>query len=340
MRDVIEVSYTGDLLAHRRCPRAWAYEKYARFLPYEQAQAMEGRLVHHAMEWMTQQYDSTTDRYVTEAELRVQLLQHYRVLWARGIKTGFWTKDQIVTRVLGNLFPSGNIHPTVKAAIAGAKHTEYELRTVKKIYKSEFAGKEKLVLTGVLDLVLQSQHPLTYLRTWEWHDIDKLGGVVTEIKTISSPNDLEVWDYKGTRAGTTHETDYVIQLLTYAGLYCERTGILPARCVLFYVNEQKQEKKLVAIPICRDIVERAERWTIDEAKRLRQTILHFEKDPLSLEGGNLEKRNNPVGERIDTELDKQCTACGQRFDCTEYTAYLARIGRGTSDVDPLDVSKN
>src|SRR5689334_21543080 len=25
--DVIEVSYTGDLLAHRRCARAWAYEK-------------------------------------------------------------------------------------------------------------------------------------------------------------------------------------------------------------------------------------------------------------------------------------------------------------------------
>jgi hypothetical protein len=32
MSDVIEVSYTGDLLAHRRCARAWAYEKYAGFL--------------------------------------------------------------------------------------------------------------------------------------------------------------------------------------------------------------------------------------------------------------------------------------------------------------------
>ena len=33
MTDVIEVSYTGDLLAHRRCGRAWAYEKHAGFHP-------------------------------------------------------------------------------------------------------------------------------------------------------------------------------------------------------------------------------------------------------------------------------------------------------------------
>lgn len=41
MSDVIEVSYTGDLLAHRRCARSWAYEKYTGFQPYEQVQAME-----------------------------------------------------------------------------------------------------------------------------------------------------------------------------------------------------------------------------------------------------------------------------------------------------------
>ena len=40
MHDVIEVSYTGDLLGHRRCPRAWCYEKQAGFHPYEQVQAM------------------------------------------------------------------------------------------------------------------------------------------------------------------------------------------------------------------------------------------------------------------------------------------------------------
>ena len=60
MTDIIEVSYTGDLLAHRRCGRAWAYEKHAGFHPYEVVQAMEGRLIHHAMEWLTRQYQDTT----------------------------------------------------------------------------------------------------------------------------------------------------------------------------------------------------------------------------------------------------------------------------------------
>ena len=55
MTEAIEVSYTGDLLAHRRCARAWCFEKQAGFQPYEAVQAMEGRLVHHAMEWLTDQ---------------------------------------------------------------------------------------------------------------------------------------------------------------------------------------------------------------------------------------------------------------------------------------------
>ena len=44
MNEVIEVSYTGDLLAHRRCPRAWAYEKHVGFVPYEQVQLQHRRV--------------------------------------------------------------------------------------------------------------------------------------------------------------------------------------------------------------------------------------------------------------------------------------------------------
>jgi hypothetical protein len=71
MTNVIEVSYTGDLLAHRRCPRAWAYEKYAGFHPYEQVQAMEGCLIHHAMEWLTA-FFAREKRHASRAELENQ----------------------------------------------------------------------------------------------------------------------------------------------------------------------------------------------------------------------------------------------------------------------------
>src|SRR5215475_574378 len=101
MNDVIEVSYTGDLLAHRRCPRAWAYEKHAGFHPYEQVQAMEGRLVHHAMEWLTS-FRKQEGRHADSAEVRVQLEHYFRVLWSRGIRTAFASKKDTIDRVLGN----------------------------------------------------------------------------------------------------------------------------------------------------------------------------------------------------------------------------------------------
>ncbi len=79
MRDVMEVSYTGDLLGHRRCPRAWCYERQAGFYPYEQVQAMEGRLIHHAMEWLTRIY-SDTRQHATRDALEKQLTTYFKVL--------------------------------------------------------------------------------------------------------------------------------------------------------------------------------------------------------------------------------------------------------------------
>ncbi len=337
MKEVLKISYTGDLLAHRRCPRAWAFEKYARFQPYEQSQAMEGRLIHHAMEWLTEKFDKTADVHATEDELKNQLHHYYRVLWARGIRTAFQSRETTIERIVKNLYPDNSMHPTVKIAIEGAKHTEYELRTVKKIIQAEFLGKSKLLLTGILDLVLQAKAPLKYTNVWVWKNKFDLVGQVQKVETCAQENDLEIWDYKGTRSDTFYKTDYVIQLLTYAGLYYERTGSLPARCVLFFINEEEASEQLVAIPIDKEVVKVAENWTIEEARFLRKTMKIFEKNPLDVSGGGFNLKDKPKGSRINSELKKQCTACGLRFDCEEYNSYL---GDGHSDVDMRNVGKN
>jgi hypothetical protein len=319
--DVIEVSYTGDLLAHRRCPRAWAYEKYAGFHPYERVQAMEGRLVHHAMEWMTRRY-AETRKHPSVDELRAQLEKYFRVLWARGIRTAFATKKETLDRVADHLFPHGGMHKTVKAAIEGAQHTEYELRAVRKLVKGEFSGKRRLLLTGVLDLVVQQDNPLSYARTWHWTDVSKLSGTVSSAPTTANSGDLEIWDYKATRSDSQYLNDYVRQLLTYAALYEERTGKVPVRCVLFFVNESKPDKQLLAVPVDEKIVKNAVDWTIGQVRLLRDTVLRFESNPIGVEGGDLVLRGQPVGKRTTDELRQQCTACGLRFDCTEYRGYL------------------
>jgi len=337
MSDVIHVSYTGDILAHRRCPRAWGYEKYAQFHPYEQVQAMEGRLIHHAMEWLTRKYRGA-GTHPPRADLEAQLHRHFRVLWSRGIRTTFQSKEDTIKRVLDNIFPRGRMHTTVRAAIEGAVHTEYELRTVRKLISADFGGKSRLMLTGILDLVVQSNEPLNYPRTWEWSNVERLEGSAMERPSQAQIGETEIWDYKGTKADSPYLRDYVLQLLTYANLFREKCGQLPARCVLFFVNEADIDKQLVAIPISDDLVRRAEHWTVEQVRDLRRTALQFERDPHQVEGGDLARRDEPLELRVDNELKKQCTACGQRFDCRAYIAYLGRDNH--PDVSVTNVAKN
>jgi PD-(D/E)XK nuclease superfamily len=337
MGDVIEVSYTGDLLAHRRCPRSWCYEKYAGFHPYEQVQAMEGRLIHHAMEWLARKYRETR-RHPTSEEFRQQLEKHFRVLWARGFRTAFSTKIDTLERVQKNLFPGGRLDKIVKSAVEGAVHTEYEIRAVKKLIEGDFAGKSRMLLTGIVDLVVQQQNPLRYESSWKWTSLTELDGKVSHELIAAQPNDLEIWDYKGTRASTPYITDYVRQLLTYTALYRDHTGALPRRCVLFFINESDLAKRLVVVPIDLEIIQRSVTWTIDQVKELRRTTLRFGRNPCSVEGGSLRLAANKIGERTDDELRKQCTACGSRFDCPEYSTYLGKPDH--PDIRLTNVRKN
>lgn len=345
MTDVIEVSYTGDLLAHRRCARAWAYEKRAGFQPYEVVQAMEGRLVHHAMEWLTRQYQEALGRHrhVTDEELRRQLDRYFKVLWARGIRTTFESKNATLDRVIENLFPRGQIDPVVKAVVEGAVHTEYELRAVKKVLRADiadFAGKSRILLTGILDLVVQQAKPLTYDRTWAWDSIETLEGHPVDKPLTGASGDVEIWDYKATRASSPFSTDYVRQLLTYAALYKDRTGELPARCVLFFINEPpRKSRRLLAVEVSEATVDAAVDWTYHQVRLLRATDAAFEINPGEVEGGELARRDKPEGQRLTAETKQQCTACSFRFDCSEYIANLDG-GESHSDVVLTNVFKN
>jgi len=345
--DLIEVSYTGDLLAHRRCARAWAYEKHVGIHPYEQVQAMEGFMVHHAMHWLTDRHRKN-GRHATPQELTNQLNNYFLVLWARGIRTTFASKKDTVERVVGHLYQpdTGRPQPEVKAAVEGAQHEEYPLRSVRKVVPELYGGKSKVLLTGVLDVVIQQKGELVYPLTWRWTDKANLQGEVAEVTDRAEVGDREIWDYKGTKLrNNTSRDDYVRQVVTYAALLQDRIG-LPRRCVLFFTNEKPRSKRrLLAIPIDQEVVEASVGWTLEQVRELRETVLQVQRDPLSVEGGDLTKRHEPLENRIDDDLKAQCTACSQRFDCTAYHAYLAKSGEygdGSShpDVRLLNVEKN
>lgn len=344
MNDLIEVSYTGDLLAHRRCPRAWAYEKHVGLYPYEQVQAMEGYLVHHAMEWLTRFYQEHDKRqHASRDELRQQLEHYFKILWGRGIRTTFASKKDTLDRVVDHLYPlpKGTPLAEVKAVVEGAIHEEYPLRSVRSVQSGDFGGKSKVMLTGVLDVVVQEKANLIYQRTWSWSDPGQLIGEAVEVQDTAEIGDLEIWDYKGTRASTGYLEDYVRQVVTYAALLEDRIG-LPRRAVLFFINEPDRKKRLLSIPITREVVDGSIAWTLDQVRLLRQTVLTMQTDPLAVEGGDLRRRDLAPGDRITQDLRAQCTACGQRFDCTAYRGHLgpAKGGGEHADVDVLNVAKN
>jgi len=340
MTDVIEVSYTGDILAHRRCPRAWAYEKHTGFVPYEQVQAMEGRLVHHAMEWLSRHYRDN-GVLVQRPDLLDHLERFYKVLRSRGITTAFTSKEDLLNRIADNLYNGDTLRRPVSVVIRGAEHTEYELRAVRKVLPSSFGGKSRILLTGVIDLVLQQPDSLVYERVWRWDDKDELTGHVESKELAAAPGDREIWDFKATRASTSYLGDYVRQVVTYAALYRDRTGELPKRCVLFFVNEKKSANALLAVPIDDDLVRRGVVWTEAQVADLRKTVADFEQRPEGLAGGSVLLRAKPVGERVTDDLKAQCTGCPQRFDCDEYLAHLGcSREKPKRDVDPFEVGRN
>lgn len=334
MRDVIEASYTGDILAHRRCRRAWAFEKHVGFHKYEQSQAMEGRLVHHAMEWLTT-YHRKHHRHATAPELQAQLIVFFRVLWARGIRTQWERKQDVLDRVRDHLFPGGLMHTTVEHAIEGAAHTEYELRAVHPL--PQLPGRaSKLLLTGVMDLVLR-QKGFTYPLQWAWTSLSELAGEVKDNAVIAAGGEVEIWDYKATSASTGFLADYVLQLLTYGALYAERAGTLPIRGVLFFINETDPSRQLLSVAMTAPIVHAALQWTITQVGDIQDTIDQCEQDPLAVAGGELALSALPLGQKITTELRKQCTGCSWRFDCDEYRTYA---GNSSSEVDIHNIFKN
>jgi hypothetical protein len=240
--------------------------------------------------------------------------------------------------VLTHFFAGSRTVPIVRAAIEGAQHTEYELRTVRKLIKADFAGEGRFLLTGVLDVVIQQANPLAYQRSWEWLDLEKLDGRITETPTRAVVGDLEIWDYKATKPDSPFVPDYARQSLTYAALFKERSGQVPVRRVVFLVNESDREKKLLAVGLDKPLIEHALLWTIDQVRLIRKTMLQFHVNPTSVPGGTLGKHHLSVGSRLDEEQRQQCTAFGLRYDCVEYKTSLGRPNH--PDIALVNITKN
>jgi hypothetical protein len=351
MTDVQEVSYTGDILAHRRCPRAWLYERHVGLQSYEQVQAMEGNLTHFAMEWLTKYYRKHGS-HPNAKQLEDELLKRYSVLRSRGIRSEFAKKVVVVARVVQVIFPNsvilpddapptvsdtGAMDPIVEKCIIHAIHTEYEIKVVRPLPTGhQFIGKKHVLLRGILDVVLQEKKGMTFSRSYAMTDPANLVGQVMTTSIVSAPGDIEIWDYKASQPDTPYIHDYARQLLTYAALYHRNNPkqALPARCVLAFLRTPKKggslKDNLIAIPITKTLLAHAETWTMDQIVAIGGSVAGFVKDPAS----SLKLIPTNAKGQIGKDLAQQCTACGQRFDCAPYAS------GHPSDCDRTRIDKN
>jgi hypothetical protein len=348
MSDVYQVSYTGDILGHRRCPRAWLYERHVGLRPYEQVQAMEGNLAHFAMEWLTKHYRKH-GTYPKATELEQEMLKRFSVLRSRGIRSEFAKKAEVVARVIEVVYPksvsfpkgaapviveTGGIDPIVAKCISCALHTEYEIKHVRALPAGhKFSGKKQVLLRGILDLVIQQEDSMGFSRVYEIVDPIDLTGSVAEKSIKSVSGDIEIWDYKASKPDTPYIHDYVRQLLTYAALYHRNNPEepLPARCVLAFLRRPKKgtlQDHLIAIPVTQELLDHAENWTMGQIIGIGDSISDFISNPATAKVGT-----GGCG-MVDKELAKQCTACGQRFDCGPYSKAHA------GDCDRSRIDKN
>ena len=164
-----------------------------------------------------------------------------------------------------------------------------------------------------------------------------------EADRSAQPGDEEIWDFKATQV--QHPLP---DRLRPAGasrtpaLYRERTGRLPRRCVIYFVNEPDEVKGLLAVPVDDDIVDAAVEWTVGQVEDLRATTLEFESDPLSVEGGSALLRRQPVGDRVDDDLQRPVHRLRSAIRLRRVQSPTSARGSGKPkrDVDPLAVGRN
>ena len=235
-----------------------------------------------------------------------------------------------------NLYPGGVIDPIVQSVIEGAQHTEYELRAVKKVLPADFAGKSRILLNGVLDLVIQQQAPLTYQRVWQWDSLDDLTGHAAPASLSAAPGDVEIWDYKATRAATpTLTTTPPTPDIRRPVQGPHRLAPDPLRPLLH--QRKEGHTRLLAIDVDDTLVQAALDWTEEQVRELQATTLILRAIP-TVTAGELVRKNNPLGQRLTSESTQQCTACSFRFGWKS-TKLTWAAGRDP-DVDLLNVMKN
>ena len=199
------LSLTSDILSFRRCQRQYGYFGNDGFVPAQATQIFYGTIIHQVLD---------------------RCHRHFAGLM--GVPRGTMPTDNDIDSYFEDVLValrSHGIRPASNAARDRAKELLKLFNAIEgpalypRVRDTECrleSDRSDYIVRGVVDVL------------------------ATSPDAPEEPSQMELWDYKGTRyPGNTAERlqDYIWQMCVYAELYRVRSGVYPARAILYFLNE-------------------------------------------------------------------------------------------------------
>lgn len=205
-------SVTADILSFQLCRRQYGFFEVRKYQPAHVVQIWFGTIIHQVLDELHRHYHglidpNTAGQIPSEADVDQYFTGVEDSLRARGIKAinqGVRDTALSVLKIF-NQVEGPSLYPNVI-------DTEYSLE----------ADQERYILRGKVDVLRD----------------------ISVGRAIPDYDSVEIWDYKGSRFPDINRQDgqrklrsYTFQMLVYAQLYRLKSGNLPLKGVLYFMNE-------------------------------------------------------------------------------------------------------
>jgi len=204
-------SITSDILSFQTCKRQYGYFAIRKYQPAHIVQIWYGTIIHQVLDKLHMHYNGLLDPnnkgLPTNDDVDSYFTKVENSLNAKGIRPLTKNVKDTALRVLQifNRIEGELLYPNIK-------DTECKLQTDMKDF----------IMHGVVDVLKDT----------------------TVTNQIKGYENVEIWDYKGTKfpdtqtdAGKRKFQNYVLQLMVYAQLYKEKFDNYPLKGVLYFTNE-------------------------------------------------------------------------------------------------------
>ena len=279
-----EYSITADILSFQLCPSQYGFFSVKKYQPAHILQAWFGTVIHQVLDKLHLHYlglidQNTAGQIPTESDIDVYFNSVEDSLRARGIRAVNQRARNTALIVLKifNRIEGPTLYPNVI-------DTEYTLQ----------ADRGNYILHGKVDLLKD----------------------VSSGSSLVNYDPVEIWDYKGARfpdissaSGRNRLERYTFQLLTYARLYQLKTGNLPIKGILYFMNELDTQPPPTSRPT--QAVYEVDLRNPLTLGNMSQAMQSFDQTVIEIE--QCKNLNNwPTPQQLDKET---CDICDIRWKC-------------------------